>query len=393
MRFPMKNGLAILAAAAAIVILAGCKKGAAPPAPAGPLPVNVVVAEEKEVPEWDEYTGRTEAVEAVDIRARVTGYLTEIHFKAGAIVKKGDQLFTIDPRPYKADLDKAAAEVERTTAQAAFAEDEFNRAKELRAKNTISASDLDNKGATFRQADAAKKSADAARAAAALNLEFTDIRSPIDGRVSNERITVGNLVSAGSGAESILTSVVSVDPIYVYVDVDENALLRYIKLTTEGKRKSAREERTPLYCGLANEPGFPHEGYIDFVDNKVDPNTGTMRVRGVFKTWDSLVTPGFFMRVRVAATPPGPAVLLPDEVILRDQSTKFAWVAKDDGTAERRTVQTGSYLDGRRVVRSGVKGGEKVISTRLQILQQGMKVQVVPADAPKKDAAAPPPAK
>ena len=194
------------------------------------MPVNVVTVVEKEVNEWDEFTGRLDPVESVEIRPRVSGYITEIHFEAGAIVKKGDLLYVIDPRPYKADFDRAAAEVERMDAQLKLAEIELNRAKELRGKATISASEFDQKAATYQGAAAAKSSAEAAKNAAALNLEFTQIKSPIDGRVSDQRITVGNLVQPGAGPDSLLTTVVSVDPIYAKVDADENAVAQICKV-------------------------------------------------------------------------------------------------------------------------------------------------------------------
>ncbi len=370
---------AALIAAVGVLAVSGCKPRVAAPPPAGPLPVNVTSAIEKEITEWDEYTGRTEAVEAVEIRPRVSGYLTQIHFKAGVIVKKGDLLFTIDPRPYEADLARANAEIDRTTAQLKFAEVDFKRAEELRAKNTISSADFDQKAAVYRQAEASVKSAQASRDSAALNLEFTAIKSPIDGRVSNEHVTVGNLIQPGAGADAVLTTVVSIDPIYVYADVDEANLLKYIKLTAEGKRKSARDTRTPAWIGLGNEDNFPHEGYIDFVDNRVDPNTGTMRARAVFKTWDALLTPGFFVRLRIPGAPPSVATLLDDKVIAREQSIKYVFVVKADNTVERRNVETGPMAEGLRIVRAGLKPGEKVVATRLQLMRPGLAVQPIPA--------------
>jgi membrane fusion protein, multidrug efflux system len=354
----------------------GCRKASAPQQ--GPLPVNVVTAIEKEVNEWDEFTGRLEAVESVDIRPRVSGYITEIHFEAGAIVKKGDLLYVIDPRPYQADFDRASAEVDRMDAQLKLAQIELNRAKELRDKNTISASEFDQKAATYQGSAAAKSSAEAAKNSAALNLEFTQIKSPIDGRVSDQRITLGNLVQPGEGPESVLTTVVSVDPIYAKVDADENAILKYVKLSEEGKRVSARTAKIPAWVELGNETDFPHEGYVDFVDNRLDPSTGTIRARVVLKNWNpNLITPGFFVRVRVAGATPYRAALIADRVISSQQGLKYAFVVKPDNTIERRTLETGTIFEGKRIVKSGLKDGEKVVSTRLQLLQPGMKVQPV----------------
>ena len=366
-----------------LVLLAeiGCRKASAPPQP--PLPVNFVTAVEKQVSEWDEFTGRLDAVEFVEIRPRVSGYITEIHFEAGAIVKKGDLLYVIDPRPYQADFDRAAAEVDRLDAQLKLAQIELKRAKELRDKNTISASEFDQKAATYQGAAAAKSSAEAAKNAAALNLEFTQIKSPIDGRVSDARITLGNLVQPGAGPESVLTTVISVNPIYAKVDADENAVLKYVKLSEEGKRVSARTAKIPAYVELANETDFPHEGYIDFVDNRLDPGTGTIRARVVLENWNpNFITPGFFVRVRVAGATPYRAALVADNVISSQQGLKYAFVVKPDNTIERRNLETGSIFEGKRIVKSGLKDGEKVVSTRLQLLQAGMKVTPVPEESP-----------
>src|SRR6195256_3392482 len=364
-----------------ILLTAGCRKTAAPQQ--GPLPVNVVTAIEKQVDEWDEFTGRLEAVESVEIRPRVSGYITEIHFEAGAIIKKGDLLYVIDPRPYQADFDRAAAEFERMQAQLKLVQNELDRAKELRAKNTISASEFDQKAATYQGAAAAASSAEAAKNSAALNLEFTQVKSPIDGRVSDARITVGNLVQPGPGPESVLTTVVSVDPIYAKVDADENAILKYVKLSEEGKRVSARTEKIPAWVELGNETNFPHQGYIDFVDNRLDPSTGTVRARVVLKNWNpNLITPGFFVRTRVAGATPYRAALVADKVISSQQGLKYAFVVKPDNTIERRTLETGTIFEGKRIVKSGLKDGEKVVSTRLQMLQPGMHVTPVPESTP-----------
>ena len=374
----VKRLFTVAAFAAMSLIVVDCNKS---PANKGspPLPVNVVTASEKEVNEWDEFTGRLDPVESVEIRPRVSGYITEIHFEAGAIVKKGDLLYVIDPRPYQADFDRAKAEVDRMDAQLKLAQIELNRAKELRDKNTISASEFDQKAATYQGAAAAKSSAEAAKNSAALNLEFTQIKSPVDGRVSDQRITVGNLVQPGAGPESVLTTVVSIDPIYAKIDADENAILKYVKLAEQGKRVSARTAKIPAWVELGNETDFPHEGYVDFVDNRLDPSTGTVRARMVLKNWDpNLITPGFFVRVRVAGATPYRAALVADRVIGSQQGLKYAFVVKPDNTIERRTLETGSIFEGKRIVKNGLKDGEKVVSTRLQLLQEGMKVQPIP---------------
>src|SRR4030088_930347 len=349
----------------------------------GPLPLKVVSVVEKEVNEWDEFTGRLDPVESVEIRPRVSGYITEIHFEAGAIIKKGDLLYVIDPRPYQADFDRAVAELERMQAQVKLAQIELDRGKELRAKSTISASEFDQRAATYQGAAAAASSAEAAKNSAALNLEFTQTKSPIDGRVSDARITVGNLVQPGAGPESVLTTVVSVDPIYAKVDADENAVLKYVKLSEEGKRVSARTDKIPAFVELGNETDFPHQGDIDFVDNRLDSSTGTVRARVVLKNWNpALITPGFFVRVRIAGATPYRAALIVDKVITSQQGMKYAFVVKLDNTIERRTLETGTIFEGKRIVKSGLKDGEKVVSTRLQMLQPGMHVTPVPEETP-----------
>ncbi|PYL97167.1 MAG: efflux transporter periplasmic adaptor subunit, partial [Verrucomicrobia bacterium] len=211
------------------------------------------------------------------------------------------------------------------------------------------------------------------------NLEFTQVKSPIDGRVSDERITLGNLVQPGAGPENVLTTVVSVDPIYAKVDADENAILKYVKLSEQGRRVSARTAKIPAWVELGNEADFPHEGYVDFVDNRLDPGTGTVRARVVLKNWNpNLITPGFFVRVRVAGATPYRAALVADNVISSQQGVKYAFVVKPDNTIERRTLETASTFEGKRIVKNGLKDGEKVVSTRLQLLQPGMPVKPIP---------------
>lgn len=371
----------LLAVIAAVTLLDSCKKPPAPKAQ-GPLPVSVVTVIEKDVDEWDEFTGRLEAVESVEIRPRVSGYITEIHFEAGAIIKKGDLLYVIDPRPYQADFDRAVAEHERTQAQLKLAQIELDRAKDLRSKNTISGSEFDQKAATYQDASAGARAAEAAKNSAALNLEFTQIKSPIDGRVSDARITLGNLVQPGAGVESVLTTVVSVDPIYVRLDADENSLLKYVKLDSEGKRPSARNVKIPAWVELGNETGFPHEGIIDFVENRLDPSTGTVRARVVLRNWSSLIVPGFFARIRIAGSTSYRAALVEDKVISSQQGVKYAFVVKPDNTLERRNIETGPIFQGKRIVKTGLKEGEKVVSTRLQLVQAGMAVQPVPEQPP-----------
>lgn len=375
-----------------LLIFAGCKKPQPPPQQTGPLPVNVVRAEQQEVVEWQEFTGRLDAVEFVEVRPRVTGYLNEVRFKAGDLVKKGDPLFIIDPRPYQADLDRADASLQQSESQLKLAQLEFERAQELRKKNVLSAQEFDQKAAALREAEAGVGVAKAAVESAKLNLGFTTVESPIDGRVSDARVTVGNLVQANATAGGVLTTVVSVDPIYIYIDADENTVLRFMEQHRAGEVKSTREAKIPVYAQLGNEQGFPHEGVLDFADNRLDPQTGTLRMRGVFKSWDPFLRAGMFARVRIASGPKAPVVLIPDEVISSQQGVRYVYVVKPDNTIERRNLETGGLHEGKRIVRSGLKPGEQVVSTRLQMLRPGMTVKPVPQGAEEEQAAGEQPA-
>ena len=370
--------LAIVATCAALVALAACKKSQPAAAPA-PLPVNVVTAIEKEVTPWSEFTGRMEAIDSVEVRPRVSGYVTEIKFEDGALVKKGDPLVVIDPRPYQAELDRATANAQQAEAQQKLAQLDFSRVESLRQKQVVAAEEYDRKAAALLQAQASLRSAQAAKDTAALSVGFTSIESPIDGKVSDARVTVGNLVQASGGADSVLTTVVSIDPFYVYADADENTVLQFMQQHDPANRGTS-EQKIPAYIQLANEKGFPHEGYIDFIDNRLDPGTGTLRLRGVFKSWDPLLAPGFFVRMRVPRGPKHSAVLIPEEVVSSQQNVKFVYVVKPDNTIERRNIEIGEVENGLRIVRTGLKAGEKVVSTRLQMLRPGMPVQPAPAN-------------
>src|SRR5262245_53246905 len=379
----MKAETRILLVSAILLWGAGCKPkshGSLQPPPT----VSVVQPVAREVVEWDEYIGRLESPETVEIRARVSGYLDKVHFKEGKEVKKGDLLFTVDPRPYQAECDHADAEYERTVSQADLANNDFERAKRLIVTKAISEEDYDTKSKTYAAAQAAMKSAKAAMDLAKLNLDFTEIRSPIDGRISRALVTEGNLISSGvsgSGA-TLLTTIVSLDPLYCYSDPDERAILKYLRLRREGTRVSARDERIPVEMGLADEVGFPHKGYIDFVDNRVDPNTGTMRGRGVFPNADHSLSPGFFARVRFPGSGKYPALLIPDRALGADQAQKFVYVVNAEKKVEFRPVKIGPMIDGRRVVKEGLKPGELVIVEGLLRVRPGVIVDAKPWETP-----------
>jgi len=279
--------------------LSGCNKPAPPPAPPPP-PVTIAKPIKKEIVEWDVYTGRTDAVESVDIRPRVSGYIDNVTFKAGDRVYKGDLLFVIDPRPYQAALDQAQANLRQAQANQQLQEANFARQDRLRQSGVIAKEDYDTALSNKNQAAAQVLANSAAVETAKLNLSFTQVTSPITGRISREQVTVGNLVQADS---TLLTNIVSIDPIYAYFNVDERAVLNYQLLVREGKLPDARSQSVPVHLQLENERGFPHEGVIDFINNQFNPSTGTLQVRGLFPNANSFLTPGAFVRVRVAGTP------------------------------------------------------------------------------------------
>ncbi len=361
------------------LILAGCGKHSTNTAPAPPV-VSVVQPIAREVIEWDEYIGRLESPESVDIRARVSGYLDKVHFKEGKEVKKGDLLFTIDRRPYQAEYDRAEADHQRAENQADLAKNDADRAARLIATKAISEEDFDTKNKTYYSALAAVKSAEAALESAKLNLEFTEIHAPIEGRISRALVTEGNLVSGGvSGAgASLLTTIVSLDPLYLYGDADERAILKYIRLSKEGTRDSARNKNIPAEAALADETGFPHKGFMDFVDNRVDPNTGTLRARGVFPNTDHSLSPGFFARVRIPGSGKYQALLLPDRALGSDQAQKFVYVVNAEKKVEFRPIKIGPMIDGLRVVKEGLKPGEQVIVEGLLRVRPGIVAETKP---------------
>jgi RND family efflux transporter MFP subunit len=379
-----------LGTAAVLVALwaAGCKKETPKAAPPPPT-VSVIVPESRDVVEWDEYTGRLEAIEAVEVRARVSGYLDKVHFKEGKEVKKGDLLFTIDQRPYQAEYEHADAEYQRAASQAELAKNDAERAKRLISTKAISEEDYDTKIKTYAAAQAAVKSSKAAADLARLNLEFTEIRSPINGRTGRALVTEGNLVSGGLGGAgaTVLTTVVSLDPLYCYVDVDERSVLKYLKLRREGKRESALDKELSIEMALAGEEGYPHKGHSDFVDNRVDPTTGTVRCRGVFPNPERTLGPGFFARMRIPGSGKYPALLLPDRALGSDQSQKFVYVVNAEKKVEFRPVKIGPVIDGLRVVSAGLKPGEQVIVEGLLRVRPGVVVDPKPMPAPANTAA------
>jgi RND family efflux transporter MFP subunit len=330
---------------------------------------------QRDVKEWDEFTGRLEAVDAVEIKPRVSGYIQRVTFPEGKEVHKGEILFEIDPRPYQADLDRAQAQLEQARTGKDLATREVERARKLVDAQAISREEFDSRTSAESQGVAEVRAAEAAVETAKLNLGWTKVRSPIAGRVSNAMVTQGNLVQSGSDP-TLLTTVVSLDPIYVYFEGDEQTYLKYNQLARAGTRPSSRDVRNPIYMGLANEAGsFPHKGYVDFVDNRVNPQTGTIRARGVFSNKDRIFTPGLFAHLKLVGSGTYSAILVQDRAVGTDQDKKFVLVLKPDTTVEYRTVELGRTIEGLRVIDSGLKAGERVVVNGLQRVRPGMKVK------------------
>jgi multidrug efflux system membrane fusion protein len=327
----------------------------------------------KEVVEWDEYTGRLEAVDTVDVRARVNGYLESIHFKDGQTVKAGDLLFVIDPRPYQAELDKAEAELRLAKAKLSLAENDLRRAKHLVSARAISEEEADTKASDEQVARATVEQAQAVVNAAKLNVEFTQVRAPISGLISRKNVTVGNLINGGTGG-TLLTTIVSLDPIYCYFEADEQSYLRYTHLEQEGMLPDPRHAQNPAYMELSNETGYPHKGYVDFIDNRLDPNTGTIRGRGVFPNPGNVLTPGLFARMKITGSGQYEALLVPDEAVGSDQSQKYVMVVNSENTVEYRQVTLGPRVNGLRVIRQGVSPDDRIIVKGLQRAMPGAKV-------------------
>jgi RND family efflux transporter MFP subunit len=355
------------------LIAAGCSKSSAPQ---GPPPPQVSVAQvlEKRVKDWDEFTGRLQAVETVEIRPRVSGYIDKVAFTEGSLVKRGALLFVIDPRPYQAEYDRAAADLKRNKTALDLGQIELTRVQRLKDSGAVSQEELDQRKSTLAQAEANVAGSQATLESAGLNLNFTRVTSPIDGRVSRAEVTRGNLVTGGTNGGTLLTSVVSIDPIYLYFDGDEQTYLRYTQMAKNGERPSSRDSGNPVNVGLANEEGFPHPGTMDFVDNQLNPQTGTIRARAVLPNKEGVFTPGLFARVQLLGSGEYSAILIDDRAVNTDQSQKYVFVLGADNKVEYRKVKLGRVIDGLRVVREGLKAGDVIIVNGAQRVHPGIAV-------------------
>ena len=380
---------AIAGLGAAIAAGSGCARStAAGPGQAPPPPtVSVAPVEQKEIVEWEEFTGRVEAVEAVDVRPRISGHLQEVKFKSGQMVKKGDVLFVIDPRWQKATLDQRQAELEQAKVHLDNSKREADRTQQLLANKAISTEEADARLARYQEARAALSAAQAAEESAALDLEYTEVRAPIDGRVSRALLTEGNYVSGVAGGNTLLTTIVSVDPVYAYADVDENSLLKFNALAKAGQLETDAAGHVPVELQLADETGFPHAGQIESFDNRLDPNTGSILLRAVFPNGDGRVVPGLFARIRLPLSGKHPVLLVREDAIGTDQAQKYVLTLTPTNTVEYRAVQLGPELDGKRIVRTGVKAGEQIVVNGLQRVRPGMPVtpqaEIAAGDGPR----------
>jgi multidrug efflux system membrane fusion protein len=384
--------------AATLALLSACGGGgdqapAEPPANGGmpPLEVNVAQVVSKEVTEWDEFTGRFAAVDMVDIRPRVAGYLTRVAFEEGAEVKKGDLLFEIDAREYEATLARALADVERAKTRVALAKSVIERSEKLVKARALSGEEYDARVAEHQQARADLGAMQAAAAQARLTVSFTRITAPIDGRIGVAMVTPGNLVDPAVK----LSTLVSLNPIYVYFEGDERTFLDYQGMARRGERESSREVRSPVHVGLANEEGYPHDGELDMVDNQLDPGTGTMRARAVLDNTERLFTPGLFARVQLVGSAKKQALLIHEQAVLTDQDRKYVYVVGEGNKAMRKDVVLGTRVDGLLIVESGLDAGDQLVVNGVRKIffpGQDLKPVDVPMNEPNQVVTEAPPA-
>ena len=401
------------AAAAGLLLVAtvGCPNRGAPP---GPPPPQVTVAPPvvRQVVDWDEFTGYLQSPQSVDLRPRVGGELTRVNFDEGSLVRRGDVLVRIDKRPFQADLDAKRAAVEQAKAQVALTLVTFRRNAEAVRSKAVSQSDYDTAKANYEQAVALQQAAEAAVAASVLNVEFCDVVAPISGRISSRYVTAGNLVTGGSGAGTLLTTIQSVDPMYCYVDVDERSVLKYKKLAAAEREPATRPgtgsatgsaikpatgpvvkpatgpaavPAFACYMGLIGEAGTPHAGRIDFVDNQVDVNTGTLRIRGVFSNPDGFYSPGLFARMRVPGSGRYRAVLIPDAAIGTQQNLRFVYLLGSDKKVKLTPVTLGNLFGTLRSITAGVSAGDRVVIDGLVSIRDGVEVDAKDVAVPAGD--------
>ena len=352
--------------------LSGCDNKPTATAPAPP-PVTVSKPLQKTITEWDEYTGRFEAVATVEVRARVSGFIDSIDFHEGQLVKQGDLLLVIDQRPYKLAVDQAKADLERAQAKLEIATSDVDRATPLVQNQSVTVREFDTRKSTQRDARGGVGAAEAALKQAQLNLEWSEVRAPISGRISYRRVDAGNLITGGASGATVLTSIVTVDPIHFVFDGSEADFIHYLRLAKAGMRVSSRDAANPVAVRLADETDFAHQGRMDFVDNVVNAKTGTVRARAILDNKDGLLTPGFFGRLRLYGGK-SDALLVPDSAIISDQANKIVFTVADDGTVGVKKVELGPIVDGLRVIRSGLAPNDRIVIEGLPRAHPGQKV-------------------
>jgi RND family efflux transporter MFP subunit len=363
--------------------LAGCARPPSEAPAAAPPPVTVSYPVEREVTDYADFTARTAAVDSVEPRARVSGYLDKVNFKEGALVKKGDLLFEIDPRTYQAVVHNAEGNLASVEAHAQRLDKDLARAQRMFGNGAIGREEYDKIAGDRGEAAASRAAAQAAVERARLDLGFTKVTAPISGRISRYHVTVGNLVQAGDlTGGTLLTTIVSVDPMYAYFDVDERTVLRVKQLIREGKAGTPDDTEIPVWLGLANEDGHPHRGAVNFIDNQVNPRTGTLKVRGVFPNKDEALSPGYFARVRVPIGAPHGALLITDRALDTDQGQKIVYVVDQDNKVTSRPVRLGALHDGLREITDGLKPEDRVIVNGLQQVRPGATVEPNLVDMP-----------
>jgi multidrug efflux system membrane fusion protein len=355
--------------------LSGCGDKPGPQAAPAPPPVTVAQPTKRTVTDWDEFTGRFEAIEEVQVRARVGGFVTNVLFRDGAFVNTGDLLYVIDSRPFEAVATQADGQLSDARAKAELAKRELDRALSLNQTQAVSDAVVDQRRQALQAAKAAEMQAEGLLKAAQLNIEFSHVAAPIGGRVSRHLVSVGNLVQGSeAGSGTLLTSIVSLDPIHIYFDMDEATYQRNNRLYFEGKRPSSRENPNPVQVMLTGETKPSHDGTVDFLDNRLDVSTGTLRGRAVIPNKDLSILPGQFGRVRLIGSSPYEALLVPDTAVATDQSRKIVFVVKDDDTVEAKPVTLGPLDEGLRVIRDGLKPEDRVIVDGIQRARVGAKV-------------------
>lgn len=370
--FPLARSLSAVTVTSAL-LLASCSDKT-PPQAAAPPNVTVAQPTKRTVTDWDEFSGRFDAIQQVQIRSRVTGFVTSVNFTDGAIVKAGDLLYVIDPRQYEAIAEQAEGQLADAKAKVDLAQRELDRATTLIKTQAISENVVDQRRQAFEASQAATLQAEGALKRAKLDVEFTKVRAPIDGRVSRHLVTVGDLVQGSESGATLLTSIVSIAPIQVYFDMDEAVYQRNSRLWHEGKRPSSRDTANPVQITLTGETKPSHDGQMDFLDNRLDAGTGTLRGRAIVANRDQSILPGQFARVRVIASAPYEALLLPDAAVATDQSRKIVFVVNKEDTIEARPVVLGPLDEGLRVIRDGLKPDDRVVVDGLQRARIGAKV-------------------